>query len=264
MGEKEAQGVLEEMKDMEIQEACAYLKNTYHFYGANYTYEDTAYHLGTREEVNAYLEEKLEDRPFSWYFSRKFADFAGLYMGFFASLILALLFYQDTRKNTYQLLHTKPLSGTGYILGKAAGGFGVCLAAIGVLNLCFWAVCKIFTRASGFEVRLMDFLGATALYILPNILMIVGIYSFISLAFKNTLPAVPLLILYMIYSNMGSRNEEGIYGYYGRPLAIMVRFPGQFFETAPPPMVLLNQCFLILASLGMLALSIQLWRRRRL
>ena len=110
----------------------------------------------------------------------------------------------------------------------------------------------------------MDFLAATGLYILPNMLMIVCVYGLISLLFKNPLPAVPLLILYMVYSNTGSRNAEGVYGYYGRPLAIMVRFPGRFFDTVSPPMVLLNQSFLILAVTGILLICMQLWKRRRM
>ena len=93
--------------------------------------------------------------------------------------------------------------------------------------------------------------------------MIVSIYSLISLLFKNPLPGVPLLLLYMVYSNMGSRNAQGIYGYYGRPLAIMVRFPGAFFDTAAPPMALLNQSFLIFAAICMILISIQIWKRRR-
>ncbi len=32
-----------------------------------------------------------------------------------------------------------------------------------------------------------------------------------------------------------------------RPLAIMVRFPGQLFDTTPPPMALLNQSLLIIS-----------------
>ena len=60
--------------------------------------------------------------------------------------------------------------------------------------------------------------------------MIVSVYTLISLLFKNPLPGVPLLILYMVYSNMGGRNAEGVYGYWGRPFAIMVRFPDQLFR----------------------------------
>lgn len=185
-------------------------------------------------------------------------------MAFFATVMLSVLFVQDTRKNTYELLHTKSVSAGNYVAGKIAGGFAVCLIALAILNLVFWILCYVRTRSSGFEVSLFDFPAATCLYILPNMLMIVSVYCLISLLFKSPLPAVPLLILYIVYSNMGSRNAEGVFGYYGRPLAIMVRFPGQLFCTSPPPMVLLNQSFLILASVCIIFLSAQIWKRRRI
>lgn len=102
------------------------------------------------------------------------------------------------------------------------------------------------------------------LFVLLSIIVIVSVYTLISLIFKNPLPGVPLLILYMVYSNMGGRNAEGVYGYWGRPFAIMVRFPGQFFDTAPPPMALLNQSFLILASVAIILITMQIWKRRRM
>lgn len=258
----EAQSVIDEMKGMDFKTACAHLEE-YGFYDAYYEYENTAYHKGTREEINSYISEKLENRAFSYYFSRKFADFAGLFMGFFATVLLSVLFMQDTRRNTYELLHTKPVSAGKYLSGKVGGGFAVCLIILAALNLIFFGICLVSTRNSSFEVHLMDFLLASCFYILPNMLMIVSVYSLISLLFKSPLPAVPFLFLYMVYSNMGSRNAEGIYGYYGRPLAIMVRFPGGFFDTAPPPMALLNQSFLILAAICIIFLSMQIWKRRR-
>lgn len=260
----EAASVLSKIRVMDITQACEYLEDVYGYCGAVYSYEDAAYHKGTSEEINSYIAEKLENKTFSYYFSRKFADFAGLHMGFFATVILSVLFMQDTRKNTYELLHTKAVSAGKYMAGKTAGGFAVCFIVLAALNFIFWILCCVSTRSSGFEVRLLDFISATCLYILPNMLMIVSIYGLISLLFKSPLPAVPLLFLYMVYSNMGSMDAEGNYGYYGRPLAIMVRFPGQFFDAAPPPMALLNQSFLIFASIGILLISIQLWKRRRI
>ena len=262
MDNEKAQSVIDEMKGMDVKTACAHLEG-YGFYNSYYEYENTAYHKGTREEINSYISEKLENRAFSYYFSRKFADFAGLFMGFFATVLLSVLFMQDTRRNTYELLHTKPVSAGKYLSGKVGGGFSVCLIICAVLNLIFFGICLVSTRKSSFEVHLMDFLLASCFYILPNMLMIVSVYSLISLLFKSPLPAVPLLFLYIVYSNMGSRNAEGIYGYYGRPLAIMVRFPGGFFDTAPPPMALLNQSFLILAAICIIFLSMQIWKRRR-
>ncbi len=264
MDNEKAQSVIDEMKGMDVMAACAHLEG-YGFYDAYYDYEATSIRKGTSEEINSYIAEKLENRAFSYYFSRKFADFAGVFMGFFATVSLSVLFMQDTRRNTYELLHTKPVSAGKYLSGKVGGGFAVCLITLAALNLIFFGTCLIATRNSGFEieVHLTDFLLASVIYILPNILMIVSVYSLISLVFKSPLPAVPLLFLYIVYSNMGSGNAEGIYGYYGRPLAIMVRFPGRFFDTVPPPMILLNQSFLILAAVCILFLSMQIWKRRR-
>ena len=185
-------------------------------------------------------------------------------MGFTATILLAVLFMQDMRKNTYELLHTKPISATQYVVGKVAGGFLICLVILGILNLVFWAACMICTSGNGFEIRLTDFLLATCQYILPNMLMIVCVYTLAALLFKNPLPAVPLLFLYMIYSNMGSTNAEGVYGYYGRPLAIMVRFPGMFFDVTPPPLAMVNQICLLIVSAVIVLIGIQLWRRRRI
>lgn len=264
MSDSEARAVIETMNHMNVKDACAYLEGEYNFYGAFFSYEQSAYHKGSVDEINAYLDKALKDKTFSFYFSRKFADFTGLYMSFFAMIMLSVLFLQDTRKRTYELLHTKPITAKQYVLGKAGAGFFVCLMVLLILNLLFWVLCLIGTRDSGFEVRLWDFLASTTLYILPNMLMIVCVYTLISLLFKNPLPGVPILLLYMVYSNMGRRNANGVYGYWGRPLAIMVRFPGQLFDTAPPPMVLLNQSFLILASAVMLIISMELWKRRRI
>lgn len=258
-----AQAVIDEMKEMDIRTACKHLEQ-YHFQRAYYYYANTAYRKGTWQEINSFIAEKLKNRTFSYYFSRKFADFAGLFMGFFATVLLSVLYMQDTRKHTYELLHTKPVSAGSYLLGKAGGGFAVCLIVLSILNLGFWILCSILTKNQGFDVRLTDFLSATCLYILPNMLMIVSFYSLISLLFRSPLPAVPLLLLYITYSNIGGRNKDGVYGYYGRPLAIMVRFPGTFFDTTPPPMILLNQSFLILASVVILFISILLWKKRRM
>lgn len=264
MSDLEAQSVMSDLTDMELEEAFVYLEEKYDWYGAGYLYEDSAYYKGTAEEINTYLNEKMKNKTFSFYYSRKFADFAGLFMSFFATTLLAVLFLRDTEKHTYELLHTKPIAAGRYVLGKVSAGFATCLFALTILNLLFWALCLLYTKDSGLEVQLWDFVVSTVLYILPNMLMIVSIYTLISLIFKNPLPGVPLLILYMVYSNMGGRNAEGVYGYWGRPFAIMVRFPGQLFDTTPPPMALLNQSFLILASVAIILISIQIWKRRRM
>lgn len=262
MTETEADEVIRGMKGMNVSEAEKYLQN-YDFYGSEWVFQDYRYQQGSMEEVNGYISEKMEEHTFSYYFSRKFADFGGLYMAFFSVILFAFLFFQDTKKNNYELLHTKPIRAWQYVVGKAGGGFLIGLIALGVLNVVFMTLCYICAKESGFPMNPADFLFATCAYILPNMLMIICVYTIAALLFKNPLPAIPLLFLYIMYSNMGSTGPDGNYGYYGRPLAIMVRFPGDFFDTSPPPYVLLNQLFLIVTSAALIILASWIWKRRR-
>ena len=91
----EAQAVIVKLEDMDLEEAYTYLEKEYDWYGTRYLYEDTTYYKGSPEEMNAYLDKKLETKTFSFYYSRKFADFTGLFMGFFATILLSVLFLQD-------------------------------------------------------------------------------------------------------------------------------------------------------------------------
>lgn len=262
MPEDEANEIIKNMQGMSIREASIYLER-FGYYNAEYTFEDLKYHQGGMQEVNGYIEKKLQQHSFSYYFARKFADFAGLFMAFSSTILLAFLFLQDTRKNTYELLHTKPVRSWQYILGKIGGGFLVLLLTLGILNAIFIVLCAVHAKDAGFTMNSLDFVRSTCIYILPNMLMIVCVYTIVALIFKNPLPAAPLLFLYMIYSNMGSIGPDGVYGYYGRPLAIMVRFPGRFFDTTPPPLIFMNQVFLVITSLLFVVLAILIWKRRR-
>ena len=157
--DSEAQNVIEKLESMNLKEAYAYLEQEYDWYGARYLYEDSTYYKGTAEEINAYLDKKLEDKTFSFYYARKFADFAGLYMVFFAIIMLAVLFLQDTKKHTYELLHTKPVTAGKYVMGKVSAGFTICLLVLTILNILFWVLCRIYTKDSGFELAYLPVEG---------------------------------------------------------------------------------------------------------
>ena len=263
--EKQAQEVIHklEQENMTKAEMSAYLVKNYDFYSADNIFQDARTYKGMKEEINSYMSSKFKQKPFTYYFSKKFADFAGLCMGFFASILLAFLFIRDTKRDTYEMLHTKPISAGRYIIGKVSGGFLTLMIILAILNIIFGALCAVCGWRAGFPVRIWDLLWASLLYIVPNMLMIVSVYTLTAVVFKNPLPAAPLLLLYMLYSNMGSIGPDGQYGYYGKPLAVMVRFPGKFFETSPPPWVLLNQVFLVLASALLIFSAAAVWRKWR-
>lgn len=255
-----ADEVMNQIKDMDLKGACLYLEEQYRYYGAMNSYELTEFRKGSREEINQYLQEQFENHPFSFYFARKYTDFAGLYMGFFAVIMLAFLFVQDTKKNTYELLHTKPIESWKYVLAKILSGFLLMLGVLLLLTLIFMVLCGITAKRSGFPMNPLDFIYNIILYVLPNMLMICCVYAAAATVFKTPLPAVPILVLFMTYSNM-LKNIEGVY--YAPPLSIMVRFPGRFFETVLPYRIHFNQLFLIAASMLLLLLVCYIWKRRR-
>ena len=145
----EVQKVIGKIENMELDEAYNYIDEKYDWYGARYLYEDTAYFKGTAEEINSYLDQKMEKKPFSYYYSRKFADFTGLYMGFFAAIMFSVLFLQDTKGHTYELLHTKPIRAEKYVLGKVSAGFVTCTFVLALFNLLFWILCIVYTKEDG-------------------------------------------------------------------------------------------------------------------
>ena len=53
MSNDEAADAIQEMNDMELDEACRYLEDEYGYYNAEYSWEDTAYRKGTMDEINA-------------------------------------------------------------------------------------------------------------------------------------------------------------------------------------------------------------------
>lgn len=259
----------EELKEMFLQEnygekkITQYMAEQYDYMGADYYIQEAELRQGTAEEVNAYMKDKFSQMRYSQFFAKKFADFAGLFIIFFAIIIMAFLFLQDTRKNTYELLHTKPVTSWQYVTGKLLGGFTALLLPLFAMAAVFTVLCMKTGIQQGFPVAAWDLFTAAAVYILPNLFLVICVYALVALLFKNPLPATPLLFLYLIYSNMGSYGPDGTFGYYGRPLAILVRFPGLFLDTAPPPLALMNQTALLFAAAGITWLCVCLWKKRR-
>ena len=251
---------MKEIQNMDVKTASEFLESQYGYYNAIYAYEDLEIHKGTAEEINHYIEQKLSEHSFSWYFAKKFTDFAGLHMAFFATVLLSFLFIQDTRKSTYELLHTKPVTAIQYICGKVISGFISMLGVLVILNVIFFMLCLKTSLESGFPVTPIDFCVNSLIYIVPNLLMICCVYTITAVIFKNPLPAAPILFLHIIYSNMLTMKNDI---YYMRPFSIMVRFPGRFFETHVAKMSNINQIILVISSVILVCISVTIWKRRR-
>ena len=201
------------------------MESQYGYYNAIYAYEDLEIHKGTAEEINHYIERKLSEHSFPGTLPKSSRILQDC-IAFFATVLLSFLFIQDTRKSTYELLHTKPVTAIQYICGKVISGLISMLGVLVILNVIFFMLCLKTSLESGFPVTPIDFCVNSLIYIVPNLLMICCVYTITALIFKNPLPAAPVLFLHIIYSNMLTMKNDI---YYMRPFSIMVRFPGRFF-----------------------------------
>ncbi len=66
---QEADHVMKEIQNMDVKTASEFLESQYGYYNAIYAYEDLEIHKGTAEEINHYIERKLSEHSFSWYFA---------------------------------------------------------------------------------------------------------------------------------------------------------------------------------------------------
>jgi len=265
MSAEEVTKIIDYLKSSEfgIAEIDYYLKENCSFYSGDYYFWNAEKKQVSAAEVNGYMESRMEEETYTGYFSRKYVDYLGVYILFFVIVLFAFLFYRDMKKDIYELLHTKPISSFQYITGKVIGGFASAMIVVVILTVLFDILSVSHGIKAGFPTSALDIWKPVLLYVVPNIFMVSCFYAGVSLVFQNPLPAVPALMLYMVYSNMGSVNEEGKFGYYGRLFAILVRFPESFFQSKLPEMALLNQVFLMILAVLLLAVSVLIWKRRR-
>ena len=265
MTKDEAEEIIEDVKKQNLSpfETSKYLEENYGFFDGYGTYRDAEIGKGTVEEINSYIEKNVEENNFSYYFARKLSDFTSLYFLFFSAIILSFLYLRDTKNDIYEILHTKPIKSSKYILGKAIGGFLPMIFILFLINIIFSILCYIHCNKENLPFNIFDIPYAVTIYTVPSLLIVIGIYTIIAMVFKNPLPSLPILIIATVYSNMGSYNELGEFNFWGRPFAILFRFPGRFFEIMIPNYIIFNQIFCIVASIIMLTVSIIIWKRRR-
>lgn len=266
MTEQEAQNAIDNVKaqNLPVAGTIKYLEDKYQFYDGKAVFMEAEKKKATADDLNNYIESKLSQHSYAYYFAKKYVDFIGFHIAFFAVVLLAFLFISDMKKDTYELLHTKAISARSYVLGKYFGGFlPVCLAVL-IITVVFTILCQSNELQTNIIDSFLNMLFATVLYVIPTVLICTGIYVLIALLFKNPLPSIPLILAYIVYSNMGSYDASGDYGFYGQIFGMLFRFEGEFFETKILPVFLLNQIALLLLTLLFVGVGVWRWRKRRL
>ena len=266
MTEQEAEQAIQEVKSQKLSVVGTIkcLEEEYQFYDGKAVFIEAEKKKATVDELNNYIKSRLSEHSYAYYFTKKFVDFTGLHIAFFSGILLAFLFIRDMKKDTYELLHTKPISAGNYVMGKYLGGIFPLSLAVLIIMIIFIILCQMNNLQTNILDTFSNMLIGTVLYVMPTVLIITGIYILISLLFRNPLPALPLILAYIVYSNMGSYDANGYYGFYGRILGMLFRFEGGFFETEPLPVFLLNQIALLIVTVLLISIGIWKWRKKRL
>ena len=223
----------------------------------------SAYKKADAGEVQQYLDSVFQEESYTSYLGRKYADYLGITSILFTISVFAILLMRDMRKSIYSFIHTKPISSRNYVLGKYIAGISMVLLFVVILTAIVDVVAVSAGNSYGYKTSLWDIWANIIMYDLPGILLTGCIMLFISILFKNVIPAIPAMLLYFIYANIGTLSSAEDYHYQVKPGAIFIRFPQLFTETEIPSGIVSNQIFLLILAIVLLIASIQIWERRR-
>ncbi|MDR0963728.1 MAG: hypothetical protein LBM60_03835 [Clostridium sp.] len=256
---------MQELDGMSVDEIDSYIEKKYGLLDTKLKFvpkpDDLC--LGTPDEINAYLDQSLQEERYTEYFGRVYCDLLGLMVCFFGIVFLVPFFWEDSRKSIYEILHTKPIGAAKYIMGKVAGGVLSLSLVIGVLTVLFGSAATYYGALAGFPVSWWDCWVAVFLYIMPNVIYMVSMYVGIVMIFKSPIAAFPILTIQLFYSHLGGIDALAPGGYRVPALAMLIRFPERFFETSVSSQAVMNQALLLIASVIFITISMMIWSRRR-
>lgn len=265
MDEAQAEELCVNARKMEMRDAIDYLQKECPFVAdvSLYFYVGGGEKPGSVTEVNAYIKGALSREDYMDYMGRKYADYLGTIFVFFCMILYPFYFGSDCKKEIYELLHTKPVSGRKYILSQALGGIFIGLSAVLAITLVFQGIIFFSRDRFDFTVNTMKIWKYTLWCLTPSIVYVSAVFLLLSNVFKSPFPAIPLIFIQSVYSNAGVENVEGHFEYMHRPGAILIRYPELFFETKMTDQFYIYQTGLLVLGALVLMLAIVLWEKKR-
>lgn len=268
MDEAQVEELCSNARKMEMRDAIDYIQRECPFVAdvSNYFYAGvgTGKKLGTVTEVNEYIKDALSREDYMDYMGRKYADYLGTIFAFFCLILYPFYFGPDCKKEIYELLHTKPISGRKYILSQALGSILVGLSAVLVITLVFQGIIFFSKDRFDFTVNTMKIWKYTLWGLIPSIVYVPAVFLLLSNVFKSPFPAIPLIFIQIFFSNAGVKNVEGHFEFMHRPGAIFVRYPQMFFETKMADQFYIYQVGLLALGALVVMLTIVLWEKKRI
>ncbi|QUL56263.1 hypothetical protein KDC22_07060 [Paenibacillus tritici] len=250
-------------KQMNISQILAYSKENLNdwFYWVEGAIESEKYRFGTVEEVNEKLKKDLDGKYFTYEVAMRFVDRAQVFSSIIVIPLFVLMFYKDRRYQMEELIHSKKIKPHEYIIGRFSGGMLPLVAVLFLLAtiINIW-MCIKFIKV-GETVNFLDMYINFFLFLLPSILFSSVFVVFLSLVFRNSIAALPVLFMYFIFNI----SEQAFTGREMNTVSMykfMIRTDGLIIDYKLFSIIVENRLLYLLMSLVFLALSAKLWRKR--
>lgn len=152
-----------------IQEIRQYFIDNYDLVGFASVWEECGYKKADTTEMQQYLNTVFQEDTYTNYFARKYADYLGISSILFTMIVFSILLMRDMRKNIYSFIHTKPVSGCAYVLGKYFTGISFVICVIAVLTLIADFVALHTGNSYGYPTNWTDIWKSVFAFDLPGI-----------------------------------------------------------------------------------------------
>ncbi|MDE6853062.1 MAG: ABC transporter permease subunit [Lachnospiraceae bacterium] len=263
--EKETYETMEYLKNSQLSlvKQNKYLDKKYH------TKEISFYYLSrmkksTVQETNQYMKSMLHKHSYTYYVSFKYAGQAATYICLLCIIVFIFSFYSETKKDVYELLHTKPFAKGTYVMGKIISNLLVGLIPLGIITLAYDVVLVLHANREHLPFHIWDIWLAVFLLVVPVIFFFSALYMLISLIFMNSIPAVAISIALFYSSAMGFPDDNVTrFSYLLHPFGLVAYFPYSIFFGQYSYKLVLNFFGVFFLGVVLCVFSEILWQKRR-
>ena len=129
-------------------------------------------------------------------------------ISFFAAVMLAFLFTADMKKETHELLHTKPITAGRYVMGKFLSGVTVLSFVVLIMMITFSILCMRNELSAGIPDVICHMAKATVLYVMPTVIassfigivrLPASVFASIPISYPPTSVRVIVLLIFTLF-----------------------------------------------------------------
>ena len=214
--------------------------------------------VGNVDEVNKNIKNIIDAKGFNSIFSKKYVTYIQLISAFLILPLFLITLTKDTKSDINEIIYVQPISSTKYILCKYAS----CLISILVMLYIIGASMDLYVtykfKSIGWNIDYSGFFKYYSVYIIPTILFLSSLITFLVLLLKKSVAILPIYILYVVFNAtqsvfLGHSSSNQIYKCIIRLIS----------DTPSSDFIIINRIIYIILSLLLIGFSCVLYKNSR-